>query len=79
MVPLILVIWVTAIAASSPLRFGDEDFWDTAIYGQDDYDYDHFGYGIRQAVVLEFEYNQALTWEKEHPYMDVEWDNNSRS
>jgi hypothetical protein len=37
-VPLILVIWVTAIAASSTTAvWGDEDFWDTAIYGQDDY------------------------------------------
>ena len=31
-VPLILVIWVTAIAASSTTAvWGDEDFWDTAI------------------------------------------------
>ena len=77
-VPLILVIWVTAIAASSTTAvWGDEDFWDTAIYGQDDYDYDHFTVTVNgKQWFWEFEYNQPLTWEDEHPYMDVEWNNN---
>ena len=77
-VPLILVIWVTAIAASSTTAvWGDEDFWDTAIYGQDDYNYDHFTVTvIGKQWFWEFEYNQALTWEDEHCFMDVHWDLN---
>lgn len=78
-VPLILVIWVTLLAASSTTAvWGDEDFWDQAIITNDGYNDELFTVTVYgKQWFWEFEYEQPLTWEAEHTGIDVEWDNNA--